>query len=126
MTRNQNKLKQDIKKLKTKKQNLLKRFDKESKRTKRLFNVDNHRIKEKVKQFGMDLADRLGFEFDRQWNCTFQNSRDAHIKMHEQIADKDGYFHTEGFKTKSPGGFGVARLDCNCKCYVTVVKKESE
>lgn len=124
LTRNQNKLKQDIKKLKTKRESLLKRFDKERKRTKRLFKVDSHRITERVKQFGMDLAKDLGFEFDRQWNCVFKNTRDAHAKMHKQRADKNGYFHTEGFKTKCPKGFGVAKLDCNCQCYVTIVKKE--
>lgn len=124
LDRNQRKLKKDINKLKKEKKTLLKRFSQEARRTRNLFKNENHRLKERVKNFAFNLAENLGFEFNRVWHCVFRNSRDAHKEMHLQKADKDGYFHSGGYKTKYPKGFGIARLDCNCQCYVTVERKE--
>lgn len=123
INRNSNKLKTDVKKSLKKDISLVKRFNQEIRRTKNLLRNENHRLTERVKDFGINLATKLGFSANKKWNCTFKNSRDAHIAMHGQISDKDGYFHHNGYKAKYPGGFGVAKLDINCHCYITVTSE---
>ena len=125
LDRNKTKLKKDVKQIrKNKDQKPLKqRFGQEYRRTKNTIKNDSHRIKEKIKNY---LFDKLvkNFDIEKVWHCTFRNSRDAHIEMHEQIADKDGYFYAPtGERTKSPGNFGIAKLDINCHCYVTIRRK---
>lgn len=126
LNRNKTKLKRDVKKAKKDPKTLNQRLGQEYRKTKNTIKNDSHRIKEKIKNY---LFDRLvkNFDIEKVWNCTFRNSRDAHIAMHEQIADKDGYFYAPGGeRTKSPGGFGIAKLDINCQCYVTVRRKRNE
>ena len=119
ITINGKKLTKDIKKIGLdNKLNIKKRFNREYNNTKRIIRTDSHRILERTKNFCNSLANKAGFETKGRWICSFKNSRDAHIRMHNQINDSDGYFSIDGFKTKYPGGFGVAKLDINCHCKV--------
>lgn len=119
ITRNSKKLIKDIRKIGIdNKLSLKKRFNREYNNTKRIIRTDSHRILERTKNFCNSLANKAGFETKGRWICSFKNSRDAHIRMHNQINDSDGYFSIDGLKTKYPGGFGVAKLDINCHCKV--------
>lgn len=125
--RNERKLKKDVKKIRKKKDKplLRKRFGQEYRRTKNTVKNESHRIREKIKNYVFEkIQDQ--FDLEKVWNCRFENSRDAHKEMHKQIADKDGYFYAPtGERTKAPGGFGVAKLDINCHCYLTIRRKEN-
>lgn len=125
LDRNKNKLKRDVKQIRRSKDQkpLKQRFGQEYRKTKNTIKNDSHRIKEKIKNY---LFDKLvnKFDIEKVWICTFQNSRDAHKEMHQQIADKAGYFYAPtGERTKSPGNFGIAKLDINCHCYVIIRRK---
>lgn len=103
------------------KDNMLKKIvDSEFYRIKRIVNTDSHRITEQTKDLWFNKAKNIK-NIEKIWKCSFKNSRDAHKKMHGQIADEEGYFYTsKGEKTKYPGGFGIASLDCNCNCKVEI------
>lgn len=60
----------------------------------------------------------------KQWICTFHNSRDSHIAMHEQIVFIDEDFTLpDGKKISYPGDSkaGAAEV-CNCQCYLKILK----
>ena len=42
--------------------------------------------------------------------------REEHKSANGQVADKNGYFHIGGLKTKAPQHFGRADQDINCHC----------
>jgi hypothetical protein len=67
---------------------------------------------------GIEHAEELGVEIDPTWNSTLDDKvRDTHAAMDGQIADAEGYFHSPaGGRAKYPGGFGIAKEDCNCRC----------
>jgi len=46
--------------------------------------------------------------------------REEHKKANGQVADKKGYFHIGGLKTKAPQHFGRADQDINCRCVMRV------
>lgn len=119
ITRNGKKLVKDIKRIGLENElSMKKRFKREYNNTKRIIRTDSHRIIERTKNFCNSLANRLGYQTKGRWVCSFKNSRDAHIRMHDQINDENGYFEIDGYKTKYPGGFGIAKLDINCHCKV--------
>lgn len=118
ITRNSKKLIKDIRKIGIdNKINMKKRFNREYNNTKRIVRTDSHRIIERTKNFCNSLANRAGYKTKGRWICSFKNSRDAHIRMHNQL-EENGYFSIDGYRTKYPGGFGVAKLDINCHCKV--------
>lgn len=111
------KLTSDIKKIKEK--FTKKRLGIEYRKIKRTIRTERHRVFERSKMIAREKAKRKGKKFNEIWICSFKNSRDSHIAMHNQIADSEGYFTSgKGNKTKYPGGFGIAGEDINCKCKV--------
>lgn len=75
----------------------------------RAFNIrDVNRYKE---------LDKLNIKYSKTWLSTLDyKTRDDHIKLDNQKADKDGYFKVNGYKTLAPKLFGVAKEDINCRC----------
>lgn len=119
ISNNGNKLIKDIKKIGLKSEfSIKKRFKREYTKTKRIVRTDSHRILERTKNTCNTLANKAGYKTQGRWICMFKNSRDAHIRMHNQISSDDGYFEIDGNKTKYPGGFGIAELDINCQCKI--------
>jgi hypothetical protein len=97
-------------------------ISKEFNSLKRIIKNTTHVVKEQAKDLFFDKAKKL-INIKKQWTCIFRNSRDEHKKMHKQLADENGYFTApSGEKTKSPGRFGVARLDINCNCFIKFLK----
>jgi SPP1 gp7 family putative phage head morphogenesis protein len=79
--------------------------------------VENMAINEVYKQ-----AEKTGLKFKKMWVATMDKKvRDAHKTLNGKYADKDGYFHFNGYKAEFPGGFGVASLDINCRCKTRAV-----
>lgn len=58
----------------------------------------------------------------KQWLATvpdpLDRTRDDHVALHRQTVELDGRFNVAGMSTDHPGGFGVAKEDCNCRCTV--------
>jgi SPP1 gp7 family putative phage head morphogenesis protein len=51
------------------------------------------------------------------WNATLDlHTRPAHRKLDGQEADENGYFNYHGMKAKGPHLWGVASMDCRCRC----------
>jgi len=86
-------------------------------KSKRVVQTEAHRVREESKQQSYEKAAKMGIEFEKVWVSTLDSrTRKDHQKLDGQIADKDGYFHIGRFKTKSPGNFGIASEDINCRC----------
>lgn len=74
----------------------------------RVQSVANEMALEEAAQYAM---------FEKIWLSALDHKvRNAHRVLDGQSADKDGYFHSKGYKAKHPHGFGVAELDINCRC----------
>lgn len=59
----------------------------------------------------------------KRWICTFVNSRDTHIYLHNTKLPIDAEFYTfAGNKAMYPGQFGVPEEDINCNCYLAFEK----
>lgn len=80
----------------------------------RIADTDTHRV---YNEAGFTTA-KLGGATDKTWVCTFHNSRDTHIYLHDTTLPIDAEFYTYlGNHAMFPGEFGVAEEDCNCLCY---------
>lgn len=53
-------------------------------------------------------------------NNLSKEPRDSHVSANGQVADKNGYFHIDGFKTKAPQHFGIPSEDINCHCTMRI------
>ena len=49
-----------------------------------------------------------------------KDPRISHEYANGQVADKDGYFHIDGYKTLAPQNFGIASEDINCHCTMRI------
>ena len=84
--------------------------------------TEGHRIKEEATRRGFDKSRALGNEFDIEWMATKDSrTRPSHVALGGKKADKDGYFYSGEYKTKYPGGFGVAKEDIRCRCTIVAV-----
>ncbi|MFN7135271.1 MAG: phage minor head protein, partial [Myxococcales bacterium] len=62
-----------------------------------------------------------GLVTKRKWVSTPDGrTRDTHRRLNGKEATLDEPFKVEGHEAKFPGGFGVAALDCNCRCTTVV------
>jgi SPP1 gp7 family putative phage head morphogenesis protein len=87
--------------------------------------TEGHRIKEEATRRGFDRSRALGNEFDIEWMATKDSrTRPSHVALDGKKADKDGYFYSGEYKTKYPGGFGVAKEDIHCRCTIVAVDIE--
>jgi len=107
-------------------------YDKQAKRIKDVYEGDinkaqtivqteNNRVRNEAKQASYDHAKKKGLNFDKVWVATLdKDTRMEHAMLDGKKADEDGFFHMSGAKAEYPGGFGVARLDINCRCTTRV------
>lgn len=63
----------------------------------------------------------------KEW-CSAEDGdvRDAHRKLDGKVIPATEAFEIDGKKSQCPGGFGVAELDINCRCFLkyALVKRE--
>jgi len=71
-----------------------------------------------------DAASR-GIELTNMWiTAGDELVRDAHAELGGQERQPGAMFEVGGAAAQSPGGFGVAELDINCRCSVIAVLKD--
>lgn len=79
-------------------------------------------------------AQELGHEYNRRqlkdqlvdneklikiWDAVFdKRTRPLHQLLDNKRVEQDEYFSISGYKAKRPGGFGVAKMDINCRCTI--------
>ena len=63
-----------------------------------------------------------GLNTKKTWVYTgrAKEPRENHKSANGQVADKKGYFHIGGLKTKAPQHFGRASEDINCHCVMRI------
>jgi hypothetical protein len=95
---------------------------------KRVLNVaqeETARMQSAAQAESVKSADDQGVEVSVFWHSLRDEKvRMAHRKLHEDRADKNGWFYCEGLKAKHPHGFegpGAIRLNINCRCYLAIV-----
>jgi len=87
--------------------------------------TEAHRIREESTRKGFDRSKAEGNKFDISWMATKDGkTRPTHVALDGQLADKDGFFYSGEYKTKYPGGFGVAKEDIHCRCTLVAVNIE--
>lgn len=87
--------------------------------------TEAHRIREESTRKGFDRSKADGNKFDIMWMATKDGrTRPSHVALDEQLSDKDGFFYSGEYKTKYPGGFGVAKEDIHCRCTLVAVNIE--
>jgi hypothetical protein len=92
--------------------------DKNAWMVQRIIRTEAHRIQNQANLDITEEAISKGHNLEKYW-VTAQDEavRDTHSAMHNQKADKEGYFYSpSGARTKAPGGFGVPEEDINCRC----------
>lgn len=81
----------------------------------RVADTDAHRV---LNESAFNTAKKAGARF-KTWKCSFHNSRDTHMALHNTTVGIDDYFvNYNGNKTLFPGAFGIAEEDCNCMCWL--------
>ena len=63
---------------------------------------------------------RMGAKF-KTWNTMLDDKvREEHTYLQGQkVGIDENFFTWDGYETDYPGNFGVAELDCSCRCYCT-------
>jgi SPP1 gp7 family putative phage head morphogenesis protein len=94
-------------------------LDADATRAMRVARTEGHRNTQAGRLECIDRAENKGVDLVRVWSASLdERTRDAHGALDGQEADAEGYFHSNGAKTKHPGGFGVSELDINCRCSI--------
>lgn len=86
--------------------------------------TEGHRIRGQAKQKAQEDAVNLGARLEKMWMSALDTRvRSSHRKMDGQVVKIDEEFtNSNGNKTLSPGNFGIAKEDINCRCIsVTIV-----
>ena len=70
----------------------------------------------------LQAIDNISKEVKKIWVYTgrAKEPREEHLQADGQVADKKGYFHIGGLKTKAPQHFGRADQDINCHCIMRI------
>lgn len=92
-------------------------LDKDRVKSMRVVRTETHRIREEVTHEAVKEADSNGIMMHKKWLCLRdERVRVAHNILNGEKIPVTSRFSYEGFTANTPGGFGVARLDINCRC----------
>lgn len=79
--------------------------------------TEGHRVQNTARLDSMNAAKSKGADIVKQWDATLDgNTRPEHASLDGQIRELDEDFTVGGYSGSSPGNFGVAYMDCNCRC----------
>jgi hypothetical protein len=94
----------------------------------RIIRTEAHRIQNQANLDVTEEAQSKGHNLEKYWVTAQDDAvRDSHEAMHNQKADKEGYFYSpSGARTKAPGGFGIPEEDINCFTGDTMVVTPTE
>lgn len=82
-----------------------------------LVSTDGHRVRSEGALAAADSLQSVGLTVTKTWRGVLdEREREAHLRLEGKTVPYDGYFEIDGHKAKAPGLFGVAELDCNCRC----------
>ena len=104
---------------------LRKAFSQSANDAKRTARTETTRVENMARyNAGKEWEKRTGEQATKTWICTFQNSRDSHIALHNITIPLDEDFQAYGGPMKYPGdGSRVGPEEiCNCKCYLIIGK----
>ncbi len=86
----------------------------------RIARTEGHRITNEATYNAQVKAKSKGARIMKEWDATLDmKTRPEHQYLDGQIVDVDKPFKdSEGNEAMYPGGFGIARLDINCRCCI--------
>lgn len=83
--------------------------------------TDGHRVRSEGVLDAGDTLEGVGLTVTKTWQSVYDGKeRDAHHRLHGVTVPYKDDFEVDGFKAPAPGLFGVAQLDCNCRCWLTL------
>lgn len=83
----------------------------------RTVRTETHRIKEEATHESAKEANANGIVMHKKWvNMHDEKVRSSHNVLGGQKIPVSSRFEFAGFTALTPGGFGVAHLDINCRC----------
>ena len=86
-------------------------------RAKTIARTEAGRVQEQATFDAAQEAKAVGADVVKQWSSRRDTkTRDAHRMLDGQIREVDEPFTVDGREAMHPHGFGVARLDINCRC----------
>lgn len=92
-------------------------LDKDRVKSMRIVRTETHRIREEATHESAKEADANGIVMHKKWLCLRdERVRSAHNILNGQKVPVSSRFEFAGFTALTPGGFGVAHLDINCRC----------
>lgn len=84
----------------------------------RIARTEGHRIQCESAYNVQKKSILLGADILKEWDSTLDgHTRDTHRGLDGTIIPVDDYFETINGRALYPGGFDVAKEDCNCRCF---------
>ena len=85
----------------------------------RITRTEGHRIQSESTLDSMKAAKEKGADVVKQWDSTLDGrTRPSHRQLDGQLRELEADFTVNGKSASSPGHFGIAAEDCNCRCAV--------
>ena len=95
-------------------------FNKAYNRSMTIVRTEGHRINEAANFDGMRDAKNAGADVVKQWVSVLDSvTRPNHRTLDGQIRELEDPYEVDNLQAMYPGGFGVAKEDCNCRCNST-------
>ena len=90
-----------------------------------LAETDGHRVRSNgTLDAGSELTG-AGLTVVKTWRGVMdQRERDAHVELEGVTIPYDAEFEVNGYRAPAPGLFGIAELDCGCRCTLTLTVAE--
>ena len=86
-----------------------------------LVSTDGHRVRSEGALAAGESLQSVGLTVTKTWRGVMdEKEREAHVNLEGVTVPYDGFFEIDGYTAPAPGLFGVAELDCNCRCELEI------